>query len=280
MSLKSILESLIFASDKPMTVKHLRSLTGSTASEQLREAVAELQEEYQERGVQLVKVSGGYLFRTNPDNADWVRKVLSGRPPRITRAMLETLAIVAYRQPVTRPELEEIRGVDSGGTLRVLLERRLVRIVGKKEEPGRPLLYGTTPQFLQFFALKDLKDLPTLKEFTELSEEHAERVDTEYGPPEPPISAAELLAQQPEAGSLEGPDEPPPPILEEEEEVDQDVALEALERAMDRIKKVDRAHRQAEKARVQALADAEAEKNADNGPPQSGGGEEQSTHGQ
>ena len=253
MSLKSILESLIFASDKPLTVKQLKRLTGSTAAEQLREALKALEEEYEGRGINLVQLSGGYLFRTNPEHADWVRKLLTGRPPRVTQAMLETLAIVAYRQPVTRPELEDIRGVDSGGTLRVLLQRRLVRIVGKKEEPGRPLLYGTTRQFLEFFNLKDLKDLPTLKEFTELSEENAEKVDTTYGAaPEPTAPAPEEEGPQPE-------EVPEPEVLVEEVDVDQDKALEALNRALDRIKKVDREHRRAEKARVQAIAEAEAE---------------------
>ena len=257
MSLKSILESLIFASDKPLTIKQLKSLTGSKASEQLREALKSLEEEYEGRGINLVQLSGGFLFRTNPEHADWVRKLMSGRPPRVTQAMLETLAIVAYRQPVTRPELEEIRGVDSGGVLRVLLQRRLVRILGKKEEPGRPLLYGTTKQFLEFFNLKDLKDLPTLKEFTELSEENAEKVDTEYGAAPEPV----------EPGSPEEsvePEEVPQPEeqLVEEVDVDQDRAMEALNRAMDRIKKVDREHRRAEKARVKAVAEAEAEEQA------------------
>ncbi len=256
MSLKSILESLFFASDKPLTVKQLKRLTGSTASEQLREAITELEQEYEGRGINLVQLSGGYLFRTNPDHADWVRKLLTGRPPRITQAMLETLAIVAYRQPVTRPELEDIRGVDSGGVLRVLLQRRLIRILGKKEEPGRPLLYGTTKQFLEFFNLKDLKGLPTLKEFTELSEEHVDKVETEYGAAPEPV---EVEAEEELAPPVE---EPQPEVALDEVDEDQDRALEALNRAMERIKKVDREHRKAEKARAKAVAEAEAEEQA------------------
>ena len=259
MSLKSILESLIFASDKPLTVKQLKSLTRSEATEQLREALKALEEEYEGRGINLVHLSGGYIFRTNPEHAEWVRKLLTGRPPRVTQAMLETLAIVAYRQPVTRPELEDIRGVDSGGTLRVLLQRRLVRIVGKKEEPGRPLLYGTTKQFLEFFNLKDLKDLPTLKEFTELSDENADKVDTEYGAAPEPLDPAELESAMESAMETA---EAQPEALVEEVDVDQDKALEALNRAMDRIKKVDREHRQAEKARAAAVAEGEVEEQA------------------
>ena len=99
------------------------------------------------------------------------------KPQRLTRAALETLAIIAYRQPVTRPEIEDIRGVDCGAVVKALLERRLVKILGKKEEPGRPMLYGTTQEFLEFFALKDLASLPTLREFHELSEEHRDIVE-------------------------------------------------------------------------------------------------------
>lgn len=180
MSLKSILESLIFASEKPLGLKQLCELTGSS-NDQAREALAELIATYENTGLQLVEVSGGYHFRTNPENAQWVKRLLAGPPARLTRPMLETLAIVAYRQPITRPEIEEIRGVDSASTVRVLLDRNLIRMVGKKEEVGRPILFGTTKYFLEFFQLRDLKDLPTLKEFTELSEEHAQELEVQFG---------------------------------------------------------------------------------------------------
>ena len=111
-----------------------------------------------------------------PRTRTWVQKLLAQKPVRLTRAQIETLAICAYRQPVTRPEIDEIRGVDSGGTLKTLLDRSLMRILGKKEEAGRPMLYGTTKEFLEFFNLRDLKDLPTLREFHELSEEHQAQV--------------------------------------------------------------------------------------------------------
>ena len=164
MRLVSIIESLIFAADRPLQPKQLRQLTGASTKE-LKQALDELLQMYRPpSGIELVEVGGGYQFRTLPDNAKWVRKLLAGRPARLTRPMLETLAIIAYRQPVTRPEMEEIRGVDCGGTLRVLLERNLIRIVGKKEEPGRPLLYGTTKTFLEAFQLTSLKELPTLLE--------------------------------------------------------------------------------------------------------------------
>ena len=181
MALKEIIEALIFAADEPLTVAQIKQFTNSKGSEEIREALRDMQAEYETSGIQMVRVGGGYQFRSHPDYANWVRKMRAVRAPRLTRAMLETLAIVAYRQPVTRPEIEEIRGVDSGSTIRVLLERHLIRIVGKKEEPGRTILYGSTRFFLEFFNLKDLKDLPTLKEFTELNEENAEEVELKYG---------------------------------------------------------------------------------------------------
>ena len=128
------------------------------------------------------------------------------KPQRLTRAALETLAIVAYRQPVTRPEVEDIRGVDCGAVLKALLERRLIKILGKKEEPGRPILYGTTREFLEFFALKDLASLPTLREFHELSEEHREIVEKEAPGrgPEPPGARRRARRSQPPGRAREG----------------------------------------------------------------------------
>jgi len=174
--LQSIVESLLFAADKPLTLKQLGDLLGETELARVRAAVAAVELAQESRGFQLHQVAGGYQFRTNPANAQWVQKLLASKPVRLTRAQIETLAICAYRQPVTRPEIDEIRGVDSGGTLKTLLDRSLIRIVGKKEEPGRPILYGTTKEFLEFFNLRDLKDLPTLREFHELSEEHQAQV--------------------------------------------------------------------------------------------------------
>jgi segregation and condensation protein B len=124
----------------------------------------------------LCEVAGGWQFRTNPDNAEWVRKMLASKPVRLSRAALETLAVIAYRQPVTRAEIEDVRGVDSGGVLKLLLDRRLIKIIGKKEEIGRPSLYGTTKDFLEFFGLKDLTNLPTLREFHELTEESVSKL--------------------------------------------------------------------------------------------------------
>jgi segregation and condensation protein B len=174
--LRSIIESLLFASDKPLPAKRLIELTGERNVENVVAAVEALRADYADRGVVLHEVAGGFQFRTNPMNAHWVRQLLAGRPVKLSRAQLETLAIIAYRQPITRPEVDEIRGVDSGGTVKALLDRGLLRVLGKKEEPGRPMLYGTTKEFLEFFNLKDLKDLPTLREFYELNEESMAKI--------------------------------------------------------------------------------------------------------
>ena len=178
--LRGLLEALVFASDKPLKTGELARLA-SARSKQVRELLEELKAAYASRGIVLDEVAGGWLFRTSAKYAPFVRDLAGEKPVRLTRAQIETLAIAAYRQPITRPEIDEIRGVDSGATLKLLLERDLLRILGKKDEPGRPILYGTTTQFLEFFGLKSLKDLPSLKEFTELSDESRLVAEAELG---------------------------------------------------------------------------------------------------
>ena len=175
---RTIIETLLFLSEKPLAIPELRQTTG-LEPERITKAMDQLSGNYREGvcGIVLHEVAGGWQLRTSPDNSEFARRFLKVKPQRLTRAALETLAIIAYRQPVTRPEIEEIRGVDCGAVVKALLERRLVKILGKKEEPGRPILYGTTREFLEFFALKDLASLPTLREFAELSEEHREIVE-------------------------------------------------------------------------------------------------------
>lgn len=168
--LRGLLEALVFASDKPIKASELARLA-SAPGKQVRELMLELRDSYVGRGIALVEIANGWIFRTNVQFAPFVRQITGERPVRLTRAQVESLAIVAYRQPITRPEIDDIRGVDSGATLKLLLERDLVRILGKKDEPGRPILYGTSAQFLEFFGLKSLSDLPPLREATELSEE-------------------------------------------------------------------------------------------------------------
>ena len=141
---------------------------------EILQALEELAGEYRDqaqRGIVLAEVANGWQFRTKPENAAILQQFYQPKPTKISKPSLETLAIVAYKQPITRAEIDLIRGVDSGGVLKTLLEKNLVRIVGKKDEPGKPMLYGTTQDFLELFQLKGLQELPTLKEFRELEEE-------------------------------------------------------------------------------------------------------------
>jgi len=168
---KSIVESLLFVADGPQTLQRFAEVLEGVDKDTIQAILTELQAEWetQRRGVQLVEVAGGYQLRTAKVNADWVKKFLGGRPARMGRATLETLAIIAYRQPITKAEIEAIRGVDVDGVIATLIERNLIRAVARKDVPGRPFLYGTTPEFLQLFNLKDLTHLPTLKEMDEIS---------------------------------------------------------------------------------------------------------------
>jgi segregation and condensation protein B len=220
---RTIVETLLFLAERPLGVEEIRLATGLEPA-RIARALDQLSGHHREgiSGIVLHEVAGGWQLRTSPDNVDFARRFLRVKPQRLTRAALETLAIVAYRQPVTRPEIEEIRGVDCGAVVKALLERRLVKILGKKEEPGRPILYGTTREFLEFFALKDLASLPTLREFHELSEEHREIVEK---PPEP--------EREPIAGLVdELKDERLRAELEAKRE-EGDAALAELERAID-----------------------------------------------
>jgi segregation and condensation protein B len=168
---KSILESLLLVADGPQSVRRFSEVLDGVDEDTIESTLRELQSELdmQNRGIRLAEVAGGYQLRTPKVNADWVKKFLGGRPARMGKATLETLAIIAYRQPITRAEIEAIRGVDVDGVIATLLERNLIRAVARKDVPGRPFLYGTTPEFLQLFNLQDLSHLPTLKEMEEIS---------------------------------------------------------------------------------------------------------------
>ncbi|WP_433935095.1 SMC-Scp complex subunit ScpB [Sorangium cellulosum] len=199
--LKGVLEALIFVAERPVPAREL-ARSANAEHRVVRELLAELVAEYDGRGFRLDEVAGGYVFRTSPAFAPFVREVTEQKPVKMSRAQTETLAIVAYRQPITRPEIDEIRGVDSGAALKSLLERDLVRILGKKDEPGRPMLYGTTAQFLEFFGLKALGELPTLREFTELTEESRRAYERELG--EEPPDAAVVTSEQESFAGAEG----------------------------------------------------------------------------
>lgn len=184
--LKAILESLLLAADGPVSADRLRSVVSEEMPrKEVTDALRDLQQEYERagRGLRLVEVANGYQLRTPREHAEFVRRLTAVRPARMSRANLETLAIIAYRQPVTRAEIEEIRGVNVDGVVSTLLERRMIRIVARKDVPGKPFLYGTTREFLEAFNLKDLKSLPTLQEMEDMTQ--ALRESPEEPPPDP-----------------------------------------------------------------------------------------------
>jgi segregation and condensation protein B len=168
---RAVLETLVFASPQPITPRDIVRVLQGVPREEWEKQLEELRADYarDERGLQIVEVAGGYQITTRPEYNDWVRELLDPRTPtRLSIQALETLAVIAYKQPVTLPEIIELRGVKSGGVVKTLLEKRLIRITGRKEVVGRPMLYGTTKQFLLHFGLKDLAELPKIEEFAEV----------------------------------------------------------------------------------------------------------------
>jgi segregation and condensation protein B len=178
--LKSIIESLILVSENPLRIETIQAVLENADKKTIQKCLDELVEEYREldRSFHLVMVAEGFQFRTNPEYAQWIQKSKKIRPIRLTKAALETLAIIAYKQPIIRAEVESIRGVDCGWVLRALLERQLIRIIGRQALPGRPILYGTSKYFLEFFGLESISSLPTLREIQELRKGMGE-VDSE-----------------------------------------------------------------------------------------------------
>ncbi|MBR9985939.1 MAG: SMC-Scp complex subunit ScpB [Desulfosarcina sp.] len=199
--LKYIIESLLFVSETPLTMDHLKGIIEGEETGAIRAALDQLIAEYEQRdgGFVLKQVAGGYQFRTQGRYNEWIKRMIKPNAPRLSRAALETLAIIAYNQPIIRSDIEHIRGVDSGGVLRMLLERKLIRVLGRKEIPGRPLIYATTKYFLEVFELKDLKDLPTPKEIEDLSRSRLEENPDAYETPEDHPPASQMHAEIPEA---------------------------------------------------------------------------------
>ena len=168
--IKNIIEALLFVAEGPLSIDRIKNVLELTETKEIRNAIASLAEEYDVRngGFFLCEVAGGYQIRTRSEYKMWVKRFLQSKPIHISRAGMETLAIIAYKQPIIRNEIEHIRGVDCGGILRMLLERNLIRILGRKKIPGRPLIYATTKQFLEVFDLKNLKELPSPIEIEKL----------------------------------------------------------------------------------------------------------------
>ncbi len=169
-NLNHIIESLLFVAEEPISINQFKRIIVQAAGREIKAALAALAAEYETRqgGFYLDEVAGGWQIRTRPEYNEWIRKMIQPKPLRLSKAALETLVIIAYKQPIIRSDIEYLRGVDCGGVLRVLLERKLIRVLGRREIAGRPLIYATTKRFLEVFDLKDLKDLPTPKEIEEL----------------------------------------------------------------------------------------------------------------
>ncbi|CAN5763522.1 SMC-Scp complex subunit ScpB [soil metagenome] len=171
-AVKDIVEAALMASDQPLTVERLMALfepdgPPDSLRDDIERALAALAEDYAGRGIEIIRVARGYRVHTRAGLSTWINRLWEERPPRYSRALLETLAIIAYRQPITRGEIEALRGVAvSTGTLKILLEREWVRMAGHRDVPGRPAVYATTPQFLEYFNLRHLSELPMLGEPT------------------------------------------------------------------------------------------------------------------
>ncbi|HYO69189.1 MAG TPA: SMC-Scp complex subunit ScpB [Archangium sp.] len=228
--IRTVVESVLFVAEKPLDLDQLYEATG-IEREKIQEALNLISGIHRDgiSGIVLYEVSGGWQFRTDPHSGEYVRRYLRVKPQRLTRAAVETLAIIAYRQPATRPEIEDIRGVDCGAVIKALLDRKLIQILGKKEEVGRPMLYGTTREFLEFFALKDLSALPTLREFHELTQEHQEIVEKERPTAPGASGTVELLA------------DPDFQKRMDKSVAASEAALEELEQAMDAAEKTQKA---------------------------------------
>ncbi len=214
--IQRVVEAALLASDGPLTVANLARLFGpgeleeENGASQIRDALKALESEAEGRGVELKRVASGYRYQVRQELSEWVSRLWDEKPPRYTRALLETLALIAYKQPVTRGDIEQIRGVSiSQNIMRTLLERDWIKVVGQREVPGRPSLYGTTRAFLDYFNLKSLKELPPLEEIQAILEPAVADVEEEAAPPETAGIAASV-----ELPSEEAEEEPAAPSAE------------------------------------------------------------------
>jgi segregation and condensation protein B len=211
--LKAILEALIFGSESPLTLERMKEVSGANKRD-LQRLLSEMMEDYRkaERGFVLEEVAEGFQFCTRLEYAEWIKKLKRIKTAALSQPAKEALAIVAYQQPVTRMDIEKIRGVDSGGVLHTLLEKKLILIIGKKDVPGKPLVYGTSKKFLEVFRLKDLSELPTLKDLESLG---------------PPSTEGVLPLEEEEKAAGEETAEEEPPASDEHEELNHGPSSEA-----------------------------------------------------
>lgn len=193
--LQKIIETLLFITDRPVKVSRLVDVIENTTAKEVREAIQKLQDDYTVRGsaVQILEIAGGYQMCTKPEYGRWVRRLYNEKmTTRLSNAALETLAIIAYKQPLTRAEMESIRGVDVAGPLEKLLDRGLVRVVGRKDTIGHPMVYGTTDEFLRMFGLNKVSELPDLQVFAAKNLEEKQE-DLPFGEPLPPLGQPRII---------------------------------------------------------------------------------------
>ena len=212
--LKNIIESLLFVAQEPLTVERFKKILVQAETGEIRKALEDIGTEFETRkgGFYLHRVAGGYQIRSRPEYSEWIKRLLQPKPFRLSKAALETLATIAYKQPIIRSDIEHVRGVDCGGVLKVLLERGFIRVMGRKEIPGRPLIYGTTRRFLEVFGLETLKDLPTPREIEQLGSaplETAEGVPMENAEAQSEPQAADGIPGAPGAEDTPPGDEVP-----------------------------------------------------------------------
>jgi segregation and condensation protein B len=218
----AVVEALLLVSDRPLTVRQIDDVLKNPGGSLVTQALHDLQERLRRQagGIRLIEVAKGWQLRTDVRTGPWVAAFRGAKPMRLSKAALETLAVVAYRQPVTRSEIENLRGVDAGGVLRMLAEKGIVSASGRSDEPGRPLYYTTTGQFLELFALRDLSDLPTLRDLRELKQDDPREQLHEDGEPNEIQSlvetAAEIVADAPEPALID--EAPPEPAIVDEVE--------------------------------------------------------------
>ncbi len=250
--LKQIIEGALLAAGRPLSTDQILTLfmdEDQPSREEIREAITSLQEDCEVRGVELKEVSSGFRYQVKADLAQWVARLWEEKPPKYSRAVLETLALIAYRQPITRSEIEDVRGVSvSSHIVKSLLEREWIRVIGHRDVPGKPALYGTSKTFLDYFGLKNLSDLPPLAELRNIeSIEH----ELDFGDkPEGDQEAGEQLGAANDAGAAEG-EVQPVPLAESGEEADQTELLD--EAASDELSEAD------EDDQPEAVAELEAE---------------------
>lgn len=196
---KKIIEALLFAASKPMTVGEIRKVLKTVPVKEIESLIAEISAEYVRdgRSFEIVPIAGGYEICTKKEFAPWIFRVeLQKKAKQVTQSALETLAILAYKQPITRAEIEELRGVDVSGVMTTLTERNFIKIVGKKEVPGRPFLYGTTEKFLEHFGLKSLEEMPNIQEIKNIVENSVKKEELLGTQKLVPVSQEENAAGQ------------------------------------------------------------------------------------